>query len=94
MNISPEELDNLLSSHPKMLEVAVTGYDDDILGEKVGVVAVVAEGETISLDEIIDFLKDKQIAKYKMPEDLRVIDVLPKNPVGKVLRRELKDLFN
>ena len=94
INISPEELDNLLSSHPKMLEVAVTGYDDDILGEKVGVVAVVAEGETISLDEIIDFLKDKQIAKYKMPEDLRVIDVLPKNPVGKVLRRELKDLFN
>ena len=94
MNISPEELDNLLSSHPKMLEVAVTGYDDDILGEKVGVVAVVEEGDTISLDEIIDFLKDKQIAKYKMPEDLRVIDVLPKNPVGKVLRRELKDLFN
>ncbi len=94
MNISPEELDNLLSSHPKMLEVAVTGYDDEILGEKVGVVAVVAEGETVSLEEIIDFLKDKQIAKYKMPENLRVIDVLPKNPVGKVLRRELKDLFN
>ena len=94
MNISPEELDNLLSSHPKMLEVAVTGYDDEILGEKVGVVAVVAEGETVSLEEIIDFLKGKQIAKYKMPEDLRVIDVLPKNPVGKVLRRELKDLFN
>jgi len=94
MNISPEELDNLLSSHPKMLEVAVTGYDDDILGEKVGVVAVVAEGETISLEEIIEFLKDQQIAKYKMPEDLRLIDVLPKNPVGKVLRRELKDLFN
>jgi non-ribosomal peptide synthetase component E (peptide arylation enzyme) len=94
MNISPEELDNLLSSHAKMLEVAVTGYDDDILGEKVGVVAVVAEGETISLDEIIEFLRDQQIAKYKMPEDLRLIDALPKNPVGKVLRRELKDLFN
>ena len=94
MNISPEELDNLLSSHPKLLEVAVTGYDDDILGEKVGVVAVVTKGETISLGEIIDFLQAKQIAKYKMPEDLRVIDILPKNPVGKVLRRELKDLFN
>jgi non-ribosomal peptide synthetase component E (peptide arylation enzyme) len=77
-----------------LLEVAVTGYDDDILGEKVGVVAVVAEGETISLEEILDFLQAKQIAKYKMPEDLRVIDILPKNPVGKVLRRELKDLFN
>ena len=94
MNISPEELDNLLSAHPKMLEVAVTGYDDDILGEKVGVVAVVAEGETISLDEIIEFLRDQQIAKYNMPDDLRLIDSLPKNPVGKVLRRELKDLFN
>ena len=94
MNISPEELDNLLSSHPKLLEVAVTGYEDEILGEKVGVVAVLAVGETISLEEIIDFLKTKQIAKYKMPEDLRLIDVLPKNPVGKVLRRELKDLFN
>ncbi len=94
MNISPEELDNLLSSHPKILEVAVTGYDDEILGEKVGVVAVVVEGETLTLDEVIEFLKDKQIARYKMPEDLRVLVVLPKNPVGKVLRRELKDLFN
>jgi acyl-CoA synthetase (AMP-forming)/AMP-acid ligase II len=93
MNISPEELDNLLSSHPKMLEVAVTAYDDEILGEKVGVVAVVIEGETLTLSEVIDFLKDKKIAKYKMPEKLRVIDVLPKNPVGKVLRRELKELF-
>jgi len=37
--------------------------------------------------------KEKKIAKYKMPEDLRVVDDLPKNPVGKVLRRELKDLF-
>ena len=94
MNISPEELDNLLSSHPKMLEVAVTGYDDEILGEKVGVVAVVAEGETLTLEEVIEFLKDQQIAKYKMPEDIRIVDILPKNPVGKVLRRELKDLFD
>jgi cyclohexanecarboxylate-CoA ligase len=94
MNISPEELDNLLSSHPKMLEVAVTGYDDEILGEKVGVVAVLAEGETITLNEIIEFLTDKKIAKFKMPEDLRTVNTLPKNPVGKVIRRELKDLFN
>ena len=68
-------------------------YDDAILGEKVGVVAVVAGDETISLEEIIEFLKEKKIATYKMPEDLRVVDDLPKNPVGKVLRRELKDLF-
>ena len=94
MNISPEELDNLLSSHPKLLEVAVTGYEDEILGEKVGVVAVLVEGETVSLEDIITFLEAKKIAKYKLPEDLRIIDVLPKNPVGKVLRRELKELFS
>ena len=64
------------------------------MGEKVVVVAVVAEGETLTLEEVIEFLKDQQIAKYKMPEDLRVMDILPKNPVGKVLRRELKDLFD
>ena len=55
---------------------------------------MVAEGEILTLSEVIEFLEDKQIAKYKMPEDIRVIDVLPKNPVGKVLRRDLKKLFN
>ena len=46
------------------------------------------------MEEVIKFLKDQQIAKYKMPEDLRIVDILPKNPVGKVLRRELKNLFD
>ena len=93
MNISPEELDYLLISHPSILDVAVTGYDDEVLGEKVGVVVVPNEGETLELSDITDFLKESGIAKYKYPEELRVIDELPRNPVGKVLRRNLKDLF-
>ena len=94
MNISPEELDNLLTSHPSILEVAVTGYNDEVLGEKVGVVAVVKEGLKIDLNDVTEFLKDLGIAKYKYPEDLRIIKELPRNTVGKVLRRELKVLFS
>ena len=94
MNISPEELDYLLISHPSILDVAVTGYDDEVLGEKVGVVVVPNEGESIELSDISNFLKEAGIAKYKYPEELRIIDELPRNPVGKVLRRNLKDLFS
>ena len=93
MNISPEELDYLLISHPSLADVSVTGYDDEILGERVGVVAVLNEGCGVTLEAIIDFLKDLGIAKYKLPENLKIIDELPRNPVGKVLRNELKGLF-
>ena len=94
MNISPEELDYLLMSHPLILDVAVTGYEDELLGEKVGVVAVVSDGTALELTEITDFLEELGIAKYKFPEDIRIIKELPRNPVGKVLRRELKVLFS
>jgi cyclohexanecarboxylate-CoA ligase len=94
MNISPEELDYLLISHPSILDVAVTGYDDEVLGEKVGVVAVLQEDVTLELSDITDFLNELGIAKYKFPEDLKIIEELPRNPVGKVLRRNLKELFS
>ena len=93
MNISPEELDYLLISHPSILDVAVTGYDDELLGEKVGVVAVLQEGAELELKDITAFLQELGIAKYKFPEDIKIIKELPRNPVGKVLRRNLKDLF-
>jgi acyl-CoA synthetase (AMP-forming)/AMP-acid ligase II len=93
MNISPEELDYLLISHPSILDVAVTGYDDELLGEKVGVVAVLQEGAELELKDITAFLQELGIAKYKFPEDIKIIEELPRNPVGKVLRRNLKDLF-
>ena len=93
MNISPEELDYLLISHPSILDVAVTGYDDELLGEKVGVVAVLQEGAELELKDITAFLQELGIAKYKFPKDIKIIEELPRNPVGKVLRRNLKDLF-
>ncbi|MGB9905018.1 MAG: class I adenylate-forming enzyme family protein, partial [Desulfotomaculales bacterium] len=91
MNISPEELEYLIIEHPKVAEVAVVGYPDEKLGEKVCAVIVPAKGENVSLEEIIEFLKKKDIAVYKLPEKIMVVESLPRNPVGKVLKRELRD---
>lgn len=88
MNIAPAELEALLAGHPSIAEVAVAGYPDDVLGEKVCAV-VVAKGE-ISLESVVAFLRDKGIASYKLPERLELVDALPRNPVGKILKRELK----
>lgn len=88
MNIAPAELEALLAGHPSVAEAAVAGYPDDVLGEKVCAV-VVPKGE-ISLASVVAFLRDKGIASYKLPERLEIVEALPRNPVGKILKRELK----
>lgn len=93
VNISPDELDNLLAGHPKLQAAAVVGIDDEIMGEKVGVAVVPRPGEAIELEDITGFLQDKGLAKFKLPEAMCEVKELPLNAVGKVLRRELKSLF-
>ena len=91
MNISCEEVENLLLAHPKIREVAVIGYPDAALGERVCAVVVAQPQTTIALDELVAFLRDQQeVAAFKWPEKLLLIDVLPRNPMGKVLKRELR----
>lgn len=90
MNISSEEIEHLIIGHPKVADVAVIPYPDQRLGEIVCAVVAPAQGETVTLEEIIEFLKGKDIAVYKLPEKLVVMDALPRNPVGKVLKRVLK----
>jgi acyl-CoA synthetase (AMP-forming)/AMP-acid ligase II len=94
VNISPDEIDNLLAGHPKVAEVAVVGYEDEIMGERVGAVVVPKPGETVSLDELTEYLRDKGMAVFKLPEQLRLVDEIPHNAVGKILRRELVELFD
>ena len=91
MNIAPAELETLIASHPAVAEVAVVGYPDDILGERVCAVVVPRPGATIDLAALTEHLAGQQIASYKLPERLEVRDALPRNPVGKVLKRELRD---
>lgn len=94
MNISSEELENMLLAFPKIQEVAVVGYPDDVMGERVCACVVTKPGSTTSLDEIVDYLKNEQkVAAYKLPEAILILDVLPRNPVGKVLKRVLRERF-
>jgi acyl-CoA synthetase (AMP-forming)/AMP-acid ligase II len=92
VNISPEEIETLVVSHPKVAEVAAIGYPDERLGERICIMVTPKPGETVTLDEINAFLREKDIAKYKYPEVLKVVESLPRNPVGKILKRELRDM--
>ena len=93
VKISPDEIDNLLAAHPKLAAVAVVGYDDEILGERIGAVVVPKPGERVRLDDLTMFLRDQGVAVFKLPEQLREVEALPMNATGKMLRRELKRLF-
>jgi acyl-CoA synthetase (AMP-forming)/AMP-acid ligase II len=90
MNIAPEEIEALIAGHPAVAEVAVVGYACPVMGERVRAV-VAARGEARpTLGDIVDHLSKLGIAKFKLPERLDLIAALPRNPVGKVLKTELR----
>jgi acyl-CoA synthetase (AMP-forming)/AMP-acid ligase II len=94
VNISPDEIDNELAAHPKVAEVCVVGIDDEIMGERIGVAVVTKPGENVALEDLTDFLKEQGLAVFKLPEKLLCVDELPHNATGKVVRREVKELFD
>ena len=89
-NISTQEVENAILAHPKVAEVAIVGYPDEVLGEKGCAFVTLTPGESITLGEICEHLEKMGLAKYKFPEKLKIVDGLPRNPVGKILKRELK----
>lgn len=91
-NVSPEEVENLLLEHPKIAEVAVVGYPDPVMGEKGCACVVLKPDETLTLEDISEFLIRKDCAVYKRPEKLLVLEEMPRNAVNKVLKRELRQL--
>lgn len=95
MNISAAELEAMIADHPAILECAAVGFPDRDLGEKVGVFAVVApDAEAPTLADLVEHLRDHDIASYKLPERLELIDALPRNPVGKVVKPDLRDRWH
>lgn len=92
VNISSEEIEGLLAACPGVREVAVVGVPDHILGEKICACVVPLEGHKVSLEQLVRFLREQQrVAAYKLPEYLLPITELPRNPVGKILKRELRE---
>ena len=93
-NISAQEIENGLLGHPKILDVAAVAYPDEIMGEKT-CVYVVPRGESpIQLEDIASFMKEKGIAAYKIPERLEIAKEIPRNPVGKILKKVLREDIN
>ncbi|MEA3222358.1 MAG: long-chain fatty acid--CoA ligase [Thermodesulfobacteriota bacterium] len=89
-NIYPIEIDDILFSHPKILEACAIGIPDEYRGETVKAYVVVKPGETLTEEEVIQYLNDK-LAAYKVPKAIEFIDELPKSAIGKILRRELRE---
>jgi acyl-CoA synthetase (AMP-forming)/AMP-acid ligase II len=94
VKISPDEVDSELAAHPKVAQVCVVGIDDEIMDERIGVAVVPKPGESIVLEELTSFLKERGLAVFKLPEKLICVDELPHNATGKIQRRDVKKLFD
>jgi long-chain acyl-CoA synthetase len=88
MNVYPREVEECIYTHPDVLEVAVVGIPDELMGEQVGAAVALREGSTATPDDIIEFAKER-IAAYKYPRTVWIVSELPKGPTGKILRREV-----
>lgn len=91
VNISPAELDDLLSGHPDLAEAAVVGVPDEGLGERV-CAAIVPRGDTVpTLEQLTGWLREKGLAVFKLPEQMVRVDALPRNAMNKVVRSQLRE---
>ncbi|MGD0275028.1 MAG: class I adenylate-forming enzyme family protein [Syntrophales bacterium] len=90
-NISAQEVENMVLGYPKVMDTAAVAMPDEILGERTCIYVVPKPGETITLEEIVSFMKEKGLAVYKIPERLEIIDAIPRNPVGKILKKVLRE---
>ncbi|MGQ0662896.1 MAG: AMP-binding protein [Pseudomonadota bacterium] len=90
-NIYPREIEEVLYQHPKVMDAAVVGLPDPRLGERTCACIVPKAGQTITFDEINDFLRPR-IATYKLPEFLELMSELPRTPTGKIQKGPLRDI--
>ncbi|MGH9054480.1 MAG: acyl-CoA synthetase [Acidimicrobiales bacterium] len=89
-NVYPAEVESVLYEHPAVAELAVIGAPDERWGEAVVAVVAVKAGESISLEDLREF-GSQSLARYKLPTRLHLVDSLPRNPAGKVLKFELRE---
>ena len=88
-NIYPREVEEILYAFPKTAEAAVVGMPNALMGEEVLAFVVLKSGETATPDEVMAFCATR-LARFKCPKEVRFVDSLPKSPIGKILRKELR----
>jgi acyl-CoA synthetase (AMP-forming)/AMP-acid ligase II len=90
-NLSAQEIEDVLTEHPSVADVAVVGVPDERTGERACAIVVLSEGVTsLTIPELAEHCVAKGLAKQKIPEQLEIVDALPRNPMGKVLKHVLR----
>jgi acyl-CoA synthetase (AMP-forming)/AMP-acid ligase II len=92
-NIAPAEVESVLQAHPAVEEVAVLGVQDVEWGQRVAAFIVLTPGADASPEALAEFCRER-LASFKKPEVFHFVDELPRNPLGKILRRELRALLD
>jgi fatty-acyl-CoA synthase len=90
-NVFPAEIEDLISGHPEVIEATALGVEDKDWGHRLRAFVVKAEGASVDEDTIKTYVRD-HLARYKVPREVIFLDELPRNPTGKILKRELRDL--
>lgn len=87
-NVYPRAVENALAEHPDIVDIAVVGVPDEQFGQRLAAFVVPRPGAAIDKEAIREYLKDK-VSRFEQPRDISVVDAIPRNPAGKVLRHEL-----
>ena len=90
-NVFPAEVEDLISGHPEVVEATALGVEDKEWGHRLRAFVVKTDGASIGEDDIKTYVRD-HLARYKVPREVVFLDELPRNPTGKVLKRELRDM--
>ncbi|MEW2357046.1 long-chain-fatty-acid--CoA ligase [Spirillospora sp. NPDC029432] len=88
-NVYPIEVEEVLAGHPGIADVAVIGVPDERWGETVKAVVVLAEGASLSADEVLSYARER-LAGFKRPRSVDFVEALPRNPSGKILKKDLR----
>ncbi len=88
-NVYPRDVEEALLAHPAVGEAAVVGRPDPVMGEEIVAFVVLAPGAEISEDDLLSFCRER-LAKYKAPREIHFVPTLPKSPIGKVLKKDLR----
>jgi fatty-acyl-CoA synthase len=90
-NVFPAEIEDLISGHPEVVEATALGVEDKEWGHRLRAFVVRTDGASIGEDDIKTYVRE-HLARYKVPREVVFLDELPRNPTGKILKRELREM--